>query len=80
MTSMPGACSFRRAAQRWSMDVVAIRRKEAIRQSVPFSIRVSMETTPPDTGIVPRYNSGVLSKNGLKRPTANTSGSTIRSL
>ena len=77
---MPGTWRIRRAAQRLSIDVVAIRRKEAIRQKTPLSIRVSMERMPPVMTKLPSCRTGVLSKKGLKSPTAITRGSMIRSL
>ena len=51
-----------------------------MRQKMPFIISVSMEITPPLTPTVPIYNTIRLSKKGLNRPTAHTSGITTRSL
>ena len=75
-----GTWIFLSAAQRLSILVVAISRNDAIRQKTPFSISVIMEITPPDMPTPPMLIIISLSKNGLKSPTAMTSGSTMRSL
>ena len=62
------------------MEVVAMRRKDAMRQNTPFSISVTMDTTPPEIGTFPSISMGALSKKGLNRPTAITRGRTMRSL
>ena len=77
---MEGTWSFRRAAHRESMGVVAISRKEAIREKTPFIISVTMEMTPPVIVTIPSCSIGVRSRNGFTRPTAQTRGSTMRSL
>ena len=62
------------------MVVVAMSRKEAIREKTPFSISVTMDTIPPVTVRFPSFIHGVWSRNGFTRPTAQTRGSTTRSL
>ena len=54
-------------------------RKEAIREKMPFSISVTMDTMPPVTGKPPSRIRGTGSRKGLAIPTAHTRGSTIRS-
>ena len=75
-----GKCSLRSAKQTSSMEVVAISRNDAIRQNTPFIISVSIETTPPLIPTLQICTMIALSKNGLKSPTAQTSGMTMRSL
>ena len=55
-------------------------RKEAMREKTPLSISVAMETRPPVMGTVPIYNKIFRSRKGFTRPTAQTRGSTRRSL
>ena len=60
--------------------VDATSRKEAIRQKMPFISSVIMEIIPVVTTKEPSGKAGVLSRIGLKIPTAQTIGSTNRSL
>ena len=62
------------------MEVVAISRKEAIREKTPLSISVTMDTRPPVITTEPNRIRGVWSRKGFTSPTAHTSGRTIRSL
>ena len=41
------------------MEVVAMSRKDAIKEKTPLSISVTMETTPPVTVMVPSCSRGV---------------------
>ena len=80
VTSRLGTWSFRSAAHRESIGVVATKRKDAMSANTPLSISVIIEITPPDIPTPPMVTIISLSKNGLNRPTAMTRGSTMRSL
>ena len=77
---MSGTCSILNAAHKVSMDVVAMSRKDAIRENTPLSISVTMETMPPVITKPPSCVRGVWSRKGFTSPTAHTSGRTMPSL
>ena len=77
---MDGTWIPRRTAQIASILVDATSRNDAIRQKTPFISSVIMEIIPVVTTKEPSGKAGVLSRIGLKIPTAQTIGSTNRSL